>query len=230
MTAANTMLASMAIVFASVTLPAILYSVLSSDMQDSEEAILVLSRLIALLLLVLFCIYLYFQHKSPVSAFAVEEYGGGGSEDPRHNLGFSSITLVLTILGLLIVIVVLAVCANNIMDAIYFIIGAAGMTKGFVSFVVLPALGYTAGPAAAIIAAYKKKSYLAIDIVVESIMRTTLFVMPFVVILGWIMQQPMQLNFGLLETLCLFLSVFVVGILIQGGKISYLSGAICVAM
>ncbi|KAK7826434.1 vacuolar cation/proton exchanger 5 [Quercus suber] len=40
---------------------------------------------------------------------------------------------------------------------------------------------------------------------------------PFSVVLGWIMGQPMDLNFQLFETATLFISVFVVALMLQEG-------------
>jgi Ca2+/Na+ antiporter len=130
----------------------------------------------------------------------------------------------------LLIIFVMTVCADNLVSSIGSVIERTPITKGFICFVVLPTIGNIARPATAVFAAYKNKLSLAIDIVIGSIMQLTLFVMPFVVLLGWAIGQPMQLEFGFLETLCFFLCVFVVNLLVQDRKINYLGGAICVTM
>ena len=58
-------------------------------------------------------------------------------------------------------------------------------------------------------------------------MQIALFVTPFMVILGWIIGQPMTLNFEGFETVVFFLSVLVVNYLIQDGKSNYLEGCMC---
>uniref|UniRef100_A0A7N2M6C4 Uncharacterized protein n=1 Tax=Quercus lobata TaxID=97700 RepID=A0A7N2M6C4_QUELO len=40
---------------------------------------------------------------------------------------------------------------------------------------------------------------------------------PFSVVLGWIMEQPMDLNFQLFETATLFIFVFIVALMLQEG-------------
>ena len=229
-TAANTMLSLMAVALASLMLPAALYYLLVNSIQDTADIILRVSHGLAILLLLLFCVYLYFQQKSPVNSFDVEEYGGGNVGDPQKDLVLNPLTVVLTSLSLLVVVFALSVCAHNLVGSIESVAETTHISIDFIGFVVLPAVSYTAAPATAVVAAYKGKLYLAIDVVIESIMQITLFVMPFVVILGWIIGQPMELMFGILETLCLFLGVFVLSLLVQGGKINYLGGFICISM
>ena len=81
-----------------------------------------------------------------------------------------------------------------------------------------------------VITAYNNGLDRAIDVVITNVMQITLFVMPSVVLLGWAIDQPMQLEFGFLETLCFFLGVFVVSLLVHDRKINYLGGAVCIAM
>jgi Ca2+:H+ antiporter len=226
-TAASTMLSLMAVALASLILPATLNTVLQKSAADTKDAILGLSRGVAIVLLILFCIYIYFQQKSPANFFDIEQCEGEDAEDSPEELVSNPLTVVL---ALLLIIVVMAICADNLVGSIDSIVEMTHVTKGFIGFVILPAVSNTAGPATAIIAAYKNKLDLAIDIVIGSIMQITLFVMPFAVMLGWVINQPMQLEFGFLETLCFFLGVFVVNLLVQGGKINYLGGVICVAM
>jgi Ca2+:H+ antiporter len=227
-TAASTMLSLMAVALASLILPATLYTVLQKSAADTKDAILGLSRGIAIVLLVLFCIYLYFQQKSPANFFEVEQ------QNEDEYVEESSETLILnsfiSLLALLLLSFLMSVCADNLVGSINSFIEMTHVTKGFICFVILPTIDNTARPVAAVIAAYKNKLDMAIGIVIGSVMQLTLFVMPLVVLLGWILNQPIQLDFGFLETLCFFLGVFVVNLLVQDRKINYLGGGICVAM
>jgi Ca2+:H+ antiporter len=194
---------------------------------DTKDAILGLSRGIAIILLILFCIYFYFQQKSPANLFDVEQSADEDVQESTETLLFNSFA---ALLALLLIIFVMSVCADNLVGSIDSFIEMTHVTKGFICFVVLPTTGNTARPVQAVTAAYKNKLDLAINIVIGSVMQLTLFVLPLVVLLGWVINQPMQLEFGFLETLCFFLGVFVVNLLIQDRKINYLGGGICVAM
>ena len=79
----------------------------------------------------------------------------------------------------------------------------------------------------AVIVAYKSKMDLAIGVAIGSSMQIALFVTPAMVILGWIIGQPMTLHFQGFETVVFFLSVLVVNYLIQDGRSNYLEGAMC---
>lgn len=56
-----------------------------------------------------------------------------------------------------------------------------------------------------------------------------LFVTPFVVLLGWAMGKNMTLYFTLFETVCLFVSAFIVNFLVLDGRSNYLEGALLCA-
>lgn len=58
---------------------------------------------------------------------------------------------------------------------------------------------------------------------------TAIFVTPLVVILGWCMDKDMTLYFTLFETVCLFVTAFVVNFLVLDGRSNYLEGALLVA-
>jgi Ca2+:H+ antiporter len=45
------------------------------------------------------------------------------------------------------------------------------------------------------------------------------------VLMGWALGQPMTLHFSVFETAVLFISVFVVNLIITDGKSNYLEGA-----
>jgi Ca2+:H+ antiporter len=226
-TASSTMLSLMAVAVASLILPVTLYTILQRSVADTKDAILGLSRGVAIVLLILFCVYQYLQHKSPANFFDVEQLGDEYLHDSAEKLSlkhFKAIAAILLIIGLIVV------CADNLVGSIDSVLESTHIAQGFISFVVLPILGSAAGPFQAVCAAYNNKLNRGIDVVIRSVMQLTLFVMPLVVLLGWVIDQPMQLELGFLETLCFFLSVFVVSLLVHDRKINYLGGFICVAM
>lgn len=71
---------------------------------------------------------------------------------------------------------------------------------------------------------------LAIGVAVGSSMQIALLVTPFLVILGWIIGQPMSLYFQPFETVILFVSVLVTNYLISDGKSNYLEGAMLLGL
>lgn len=220
-TVASTMSSLMAVASASLIIPATLYAALQSSHSKSEEHILILSHGTAVILLILYIMYLYFQLKSHSDFFDAEAQE---EEEPEEHI----LNPIAAGVALLIVTVIVAICAEYLVDSIDAIVQTAHISKTFIGLVLLPIVGNAAEHVTAVIVAYKDKMDLAINVAIGSSMQIALFVTPFMVLLGWIMGQPMTLHFQTFETVVFFLSVLVVNYLIQDGKSNYLEGAMCI--
>ena len=75
----------------------------------------------------------------------------------------------------------------------------------------------------------KNKMDLAIGVAVGSSIQIALFITPLIVIIGWGLDKPMSLYFTLFETVCLFVSAFIVNFLVLDGRSNYLEGALLLA-
>ncbi|KAK3711082.1 Vacuolar calcium ion transporter [Vermiconidia calcicola] len=219
-TVASTMSSLMAVAATCLIIPATLYSSLSDSTADTEKNILVLSHGTAIIMLILYCLYLVFQLKTHTKLFDAESQEG--DEDQAEILGPIPATI-----ALVIVTVVVAVCAEYLVDSIDAIVEKSGISKTFIGLILLPIVGNAAEHVTACVVAYKDKMDLAIGVAIGSSMQIALFLTPFLVILGWIIGQPMTLNFEGFETVVFFLSVLVVNYLIQDGKSNYLEGCMC---
>lgn len=76
----------------------------------------------------------------------------------------------------------------------------------------------------------KNKMDLCIGVAVGSSIQIAIFVTPLVVMLGWCMDKDMTLYFTLFETVCLFVSAFIVNFLVLDGRSNYLEGALLCAV
>lgn len=233
-TVASTMSSLMAVASASLIIPATLYAALSQSEQNAQANILVLSHGTAIILLVLYVMYLYFQLRSHAQLF--EESNGSDmeqsataaeeeeeEEEPLLNPWAATVALV-------IVTVLVAVCADYLVGSIDSIVQKTGMSKTFIGLVLIPIVGNAAEHVTAVVVAYKDKMDLAIGVAIGSSLQIALFVTPFLVILGWIMGIEMTLHFQTFETVAFFISGLVVTLLIQDGKSNYLEGGMCLGM
>lgn len=125
---------------------------------------------------------------------------------------------------LILVTVAVSICADYLVDSIDSIVESAHISKTFVGLILLPIVGNAAEHVTAIVVAVKDKMDLAMGVAIGSSMQIALFVTPFLVILGWIMDKPMTLHFETFETVVFFLSVLVVSYVVQDGKSNYLEG------
>ncbi|KAH7093405.1 vacuolar calcium ion transporter /H(+) exchanger [Paraphoma chrysanthemicola] len=228
-TVASTMSSLMAVASASLIIPATLYAVMNNGKAsdpETDQNILVLSHGTSIILLILYVMYLYFQLYSHHNLFADVENQGGDAEEEDGQI----LSPVAAGVALVIVTVMVAICAEFLVDSIDSIVESAHISKTFVGLVLIPIVGNAAEHVTAVIVAYKGKMDLAINVAIGSSMQIALFVTPFLVLLGWAMGQPMTLHFQGFETIVFFISVLIVNYLIQDGKSNYLEGAMCIGI
>lgn len=209
---------------ASLIIPAALSASLNEAKESSSAAILILSRGTAIILLFLYLLYLFFQLRTHASIFEGERQEEDGETEER------TLRPIPASIALLLVTLLVAVCAEYLVDSIDAVVAKTGISKSFIGLILLPIVGNAAEHVTACVVAYKGKMDLAIGVAIGSSLQIALFVTPFMVILGWIIHQPMTLHFMGFETVVFFISVVVVNYLIQDGESNYLEGALCVGM
>lgn len=220
-TVASTMSSLMAVAAASLIIPATLYAVLPGPAKENDAAMLILSHGTAIILLILYVLYLGFQLRTHADLFSDDHQqadDGSESEEPQMSPWAAAVVLLLTT-------VAVSVCAEYLVDSIDSLVETAHISKTFVGLVLIPIVGNAAEHVTAIVVALKDKMDLAMGVAIGSSMQIALLVTPFLVILGWIIDQPMTLHFETFETVVFFLSVLVVTYVIQDGKSNYLEGA-----
>lgn len=190
-------------------------------MENTDKNILILSHGTAIILLVLYVLYLFFQLRTHASLFDAEnapEGEGEDEEEPQLSPWAAAGVLV-------VVTIAVAICAEYLVDSIDSLVETAHISKTFIGLILLPIVGNAAEHVTAVVVALKDKMDLAMGVAIGSSMQIALLVTPALVILGWIIDQPMTLNFEMFETVVFFLSVLVVTYVIQDGKSNYLEGA-----
>lgn len=231
-TVASTMSSLMTIASASLIIPATLYAALSHSKSSAEKNILILSHGTAVILLVLYVMYLYFQLRSHSHLFEeanesdTENADGSDAEEEEHRI----LSPLAATVALILVTILVAVCADYLVGSIDSIVEKTGMSKTFIGLVLIPIVGNAAEHVTAVVVAYKNKMDLAIGVAIGSSLQIALFVTPFLVILGWIMNINMTLHFQIFETVAFFIAGLVVTFLIQDGKSNYLEGGMCLGM
>lgn len=223
-TVASTMSSLMAVASASLIIPATLYATISNSEASTEKLINTLSRGTSIVLLFIYISYLFFQLKTHTELFDDAEAQEGNQQEPELLSPWMA-AAVLVIITLLV-----AICAEYLVDSIDSIVESAHISKTFIGLILLPIVGNAAEHVTAVVVALKNKMDLAIGVAIGSSLQIALFVTPFLVILGWIMGKDMTLHFETFETVAFFLSALVVTLLIQDGKSNYLEGLLCLGM
>lgn len=101
-----------------------------------------------------------------------------------------------------------------------------GISVSFLSIILLPIVGNAAEHAGAIIFAFKNKLDISLGVALGSATQISMFVVPLSVIVAWIMGIEMDLNFNLLETGSLALSIIVTAFTLQDGTSHYMKGLV----
>lgn len=131
---------------------------------------------------------------------------------------------------LVVVTVLVAVTAEFLVDSIDGLTSSGAINKEFVGIILLPIVGNAAEHVTAVTVSVKDKLTLSLGVAVGSSIQIALFVIPFIVTLGWIMDKPLTLLFDPLESIVLFLSVLTVNYVVQDGKSNWLEGMILMCL
>ncbi|KAL1917209.1 uncharacterized protein VTP21DRAFT_4865 [Calcarisporiella thermophila] len=216
-TAAQTSASMMALSTSSLLLPAAFrYSVVGEKPVDMEHQILGISHASAVLLLAIYVGYLIFQLRTHTQFFESEE--DHSEETPEMSLSFG-------ILALFLVTTLIALCAEGLVGAIEGTVESWNISSTFVGLILLPIVGNAGEHISAVTFALKDKVDLTIGIALGSSLQIALFVTPLMVIIGWIIGQPMTLCFDLFSTAVLLISVLVTNYIINDGASNWLEGA-----
>lgn len=221
--------------------------------EDRQTGVAPLSRGTAVMLLVVYGCYLYFQlsthatmYNEPSQKVPKKQSGRKESGDVLRGIatmgaGTAAVAggeinqqhLVheeeeeeevpqLTRLGALITLagstVLVAFCAEYMVDSIDDLTKNGKVTEEFVGLILLPIVGNAAEHATAVTVAIKDKMDLAIGVAVGSSLQIALLVFPLMVIIGWCgLGQPhdMTLNLDGFQVAVLFISIILVNYLIQ---------------
>lgn len=220
MTAAQAMAGLMAIATSSLLLPAAFHLALPANTNLDTE-ILFLSRGTAILMLIIYILFLFFQlrtHAEFFKAVANEESDDEDHEEARISWVISAGLLV----GLTVIV---SFCADFLVGSIDSIVEETGISKTFVGLILIPIVGNAAEHVTAVVCACKNKMDLAIGVSLGSSLQIAIFMTPFLVVLGWAIGQPLSLYFKSFETITMFVAVLVVNYTIQDGKSNWLEGA-----
>ncbi|KAH7553835.1 hypothetical protein JRO89_XS12G0063900 [Xanthoceras sorbifolium] len=122
--------------------------------------------------------------------------------------------------------VVIAVLSEYVVGTIEDASQSWGISVSFISIILLPIVGNAAEHAGAVIFAFKNKLDISLGVALGSATQIALFVVPLSVIVSWIMGIKMDLNFDILETGSLALSIIVTAFALQDGTSHYIKGLV----
>lgn len=170
-------------------------------------------------------------------------YGSSASTNHRHSLSINRpksiydvdnrphtpLSPISAIFILFLSTIFVSICADYLVGTIDEIVETSGLSKTFIGLIIIPIVGNAAEHVTAIYVAYRNKMDLAIGVAIGSSLQIAIFVTPFLVLVGWVMDVPMSLYFSMFETAVIFVSVFITNSLILDGSSNWLEGVLLIA-
>jgi len=191
--------------------------------ESQTEKELLVSRFGACVIASSYIAYLVFHLVTHKGMLAKDERNAqvGGEDDGgvEPKLGAAASILLMTVVTIMI-----AVSSEVLVDSMDEVISKAHLPPEFIGVVLLPFAGNACEHASALRFAMIDRPGLAIGIAVGSSTQISLFVIPFAVLFGWCIDQPMDLNFGIQNLAVLFLSTITVLSLVLDGRANWLKG------
>lgn len=225
---------------------------LSSSASASYLTVLGFSRAVALVLFLLYFAFLYFQlsthkelysdedpndnikmsllkndsenqHSVPNDAKVSTTSAEGEEEEEEDILGYRY-----ALVWLAIITVFIAFLSDALSSSIESAATSIGISSVFLSAIVLPIVGNAAEHAGAVMFAMKGKLELTLGVAVGSSTQIALSVLPFLVIIGWMSGNDLDMDFGVFEASSMFMTIVLVTIILKDGTSNWLLGAILI--
>jgi Ca2+:H+ antiporter len=179
------------------------------------------SVLVSLVLLVLYFLSIWYGFRNPTQVL-------GGAEPEGHGGPPWSATVALGVLGASAVL--LAVLSEQLVGAIDPFIEAVGLTPFFVGVILIPTIGNLAEHLVAVQLAWKNRVDFAMAVSIGSSLQVALFVAPVLVLLGLVVNQPMDLVFEPLEVAAVAAAAGICALVSLDGESNWLEGTLLVGV
>uniref|UniRef100_A0A5B6ZRJ7 Vacuolar cation/proton exchanger n=1 Tax=Davidia involucrata TaxID=16924 RepID=A0A5B6ZRJ7_DAVIN len=190
----------------------------------TANPILQMSRVSSIVMLIVYFAFLVFQlwtHRQLFEAQEEEDQDDDLISEEAPVIGFWS-----GFVWLVGMTAVIALLSEYVVGTIEAASESWGISVSFISIILLPIVGNAAEHAGAIIFAFKNKLDITLGVALGSAVQIAMFVVPLCVIVAWIIGVKMDLDFNLLETGCLALSIIVTAFTLQDGTSHYMKGLV----
>ena len=184
--------------------------------QEGADGVTNLSHIAAIVLLMMYGLFLFFQFRTHVELFATESHD---HEDPEMSQRDAIILLV-------VATVLVSWMAEILVHSVEAASEEMGLPHLFIGVILLPLFGNAAEHFTAVSVAAKDKMDLSFAISMGSSTQIAVFVAPLMIVIAWMLGVPLTFEFGMLETVSAFLAVLIVNIIASDGKSNWLEGAL----
>jgi len=194
---------------------------LTTDVDVSQE-VLDISRVAAVILLLMYVAYLVF------SLYTHHDLFAGDDDDEEEEVPELSVTGAMTMLTAITAMITLS--SNYLTSSIEAVSESSGLNQQFIGVVLLPVIGNACEHLTAVMVAMKNKMDLSMSVALGSSIQIAIFAIPLAVIAGWVMgpgegaATAYAMELDPLSTLMFFLSVMLGIVVISDGRSQWLIG------
>ncbi|KIW62778.1 calcium/proton exchanger [Phialophora macrospora] len=217
-------------------IPSAFYSALKGETQTHgnftqsklQDDVLKMSQATSVILVVAFGIYIFFNARSHHGIFdEILEADERLDADHAHDLAKQKLTLTECAVAIGASLALVTLLAVFLVERIEVIV-RAGVPDQFLGLILLPLVEKAAEHLTAVDEAWDGQMNFALYHCLGPSIQTALFNGPLVVIVGWILDKPMDLNFEIFMVVLLVLAILVVGNFLRDKESNYLEGALLV--
>jgi Ca2+:H+ antiporter len=198
-----------------------------------EKTLQNLSVAVAIVLILVYGLTLLFSMKTHAYLYdvGVAEFGedGESSQSETESEGQGKPSLWFWVFILLLVTLGVAIESELLVDSLEVATSQLGLTSLFTGVILLPIIGNAAEHATAVTVAMKDKMDLSVSVAVGSSLQIALFVAPVLVIAGWLIGEPMDLDFNPFELVAVAVSVLIANSISADGRSNWLEGTLLLA-
>eukprot|EP01053_Blabericola_migrator_P005984 Blabericola_migrator_1__5983@NODE_3014_length_2111_cov_159_219667_g1867_i1_p1_GENE_NODE_3014_length_2111_cov_159_219667_g1867_i1NODE_3014_length_2111_cov_159_219667_g1867_i1_p1_ORF_typecomplete_len330_score51_94Na_Ca_ex/PF01699_24/3_2e24Na_Ca_ex/PF01699_24/6_1e22SelK_SelG/PF10961_8/0_019SelK_SelG/PF10961_8/1_2e04SLATT_6/PF18169_1/0_064SLATT_6/PF18169_1/4_1e03DUF3930/PF13067_6/0_31DUF2627/PF11118_8/4_3DUF2627/PF11118_8/7_3e03DUF2627/PF11118_8/6_7e02DUF2304/PF10066_9/23DUF2304/PF10066_9/8_9_NODE_3 len=196
-------------------------TVAKSDNANSAD-VLQISRITATFIGITYFLYLFFQLYTHLSLFKDDQ--GESDELGEECEDWASLSFGTACGALLAITLLIAYQSECLVQSIEGVSVNSGIPEAFIGVILLPIVGNAAEHATAVTVAIKNKPDLTMGVAVGSSTQIAMFMVPFAVLAGWLMDVPMNLAFSLVAVVVLTFSILIVIGVVQDGESNWLEG------
>ena len=190
-----------------------------------EQTLQNLSVAVAVVLILVYGLTLLFSMKTHAYLYDV----GVAVEDETKKEEGGNINISKWVIILLLVTLGVAVESELLVNSLEAATSSLGLTPLFTGVILLPIVGNAAEHATAVTVALKNKMDLSMSVAVGSSLQIALFVAPVLVIAGWFLGQPMDLDFNPFELVAVAVAVLITNSISSDGRSNWLEGTLLLA-
>ncbi len=194
-----------------------------------EQRTISLSRIISVLLLVAYFVFVYFQMRTHHGIFdAVFEHDESRDEDAHRDVHKAKLTLTECAIALTISVAFVTFIAIALVQEIHYIVQDHGVSDPFMGLILVPLVEKAAEHLTAIDEAWDNQINFALSHCIGATIQTAMLNAPLVVIVGWGLNLPMDFSFEIFDVTMLIVAIITVGNFLRDQKSDYLEGFLCV--